>query len=150
MQKKRRRKSHAWAPLKVLYTCTRFFCSGFLHWSNICIQTIRLLSVFNFVLEFAHLLKFFHFFGGDSVDTESHFQSTEPAPSETPLRLYQHRVRLHVNGVNAGWWNFRKCWCLLSWLSWRGVSLCIDSVDGESHFASTECAVDESSQNRHT
>ncbi len=85
-------------------------------------QIIRLLSVFDFVLEFADLFDFFYTFGGDSVDAESHSPSTESTPSETPCRLSQHRVRFHVNWVNAEWWNLRECWCLLRWLSWRGVS----------------------------
>jgi hypothetical protein len=59
-------------------------------------QIKRLLNFFDFVLEFANLLKFFTF-GGDSVDAESHSLSTESTPSETPRQLSQHGVRLQVN-----------------------------------------------------
>jgi hypothetical protein len=61
------------------------FCSGVLHRSNLYgLFRIRLLSIANFILEFAYV---FFSFGGDSVDIESHSPSTEPTLSETPRRL---------------------------------------------------------------
>jgi hypothetical protein len=50
------------------------FCSRFLHLSNTYSQIMRLLIVFDFVLEFAELFKFFNI---------------------------RRQVRLHVNRVNA-------------------------------------------------
>ncbi len=129
------------------YTCMRFFCSGFLHIG----QIIRLLSVFDFVLKFANLLKIF-----------LHLKVTQLTPSLIPCQLSQHQVRPNVNWVNA------ECdststestrndeifvnvgafcvdsvdveshsaltqltWSLTPrWLSWRGVSLRVDSVCG--------------------
>ncbi len=107
----------------------RFFCSGFLHWSNIHTPNNKAFECFRFCTQIRNLFEFLTF-GGDSVDAESHSPSTESTPSETPCRLNQRRVRTHVNWVNAEWWNLRKCWCLLRWLSWRGVSLRVDSVCG--------------------
>jgi hypothetical protein len=61
-------------------------------------RTSSLLSVFNFVLEFADLFKFFlRTLGSDSVDTESHSPPTESMPSETPPQLSQRGVRLYAN-----------------------------------------------------
>jgi hypothetical protein len=48
------------------------------------------------------------------------------------------RVRLHVNWVNAEDTNIYEDFIILHWLSWRGVSLRVDSVDVESHLAFTQ------------
>jgi hypothetical protein len=74
---------------------------------------------------------------------------TESMRSETPRQLSQRGVRLHVNGVNArvrlhvNWintevTNIYEDFIIPRWLSWRGVSLCVDSVDIESHLALTQ------------
>ncbi len=132
------------------YTCMRFFVLVFCTDQTYMGQIIRFLSLFNFVLEFADSCKILTF-GGDSVDAESHSPSTVSAPSETPHWLSQHGVRLHINWVNAKWWNLRNVgafcidsvdveshsaltqlmWSLIPrWLSWWGVVLCVDSVWG--------------------
>ncbi len=54
------------------------------------------------------------------------------------VQLSQRRVRLHVNWVNAEYTNIYKDFIIPRWLSWRGVSLHIDSVDVESHLALTQ------------
>ncbi len=116
----------------------RFFWSGFLHWSNIYRQNNKAFQFFRICTLIRRLIQIFFTFGGDSVDAESLSLSTESEPSETPCWLSQHRVRLHVNWVSAEWWNLRKCWCLLHILSWRAVSLRVDSVDMEPHSALTQ------------
>ncbi len=74
---------------------------------------------------------------------------TESTRSETPCQLSQCGVRLHVNWVNAVDSNIYKdfiihtltrlTWSLtLCWLSWRSVSLSVESVDEEWDSASTE------------
>ncbi len=60
------------------------------------------------------------------VDAESDSPSTEST-----------RVRLHVNWVNAEDNNYED-FIIPRWLSWRGVSLRVDSVDMESHLALTQ------------
>ncbi len=75
-----------------------------------------------------------------------HLPHTELTWSETSPQLSQCRMRLHVNWVNAEWDStstesvqkaptFTKL--IICWLSWRGVSLHVDSVDVESHLALT-------------
>ncbi len=144
------------------------FC--FLHWSNIYRPNNKAFECF-YICSFICWHSNFFTFGGDSFDAESHSPSTESTSSETIHWLSQHGVRLYVNWVNTEWWNLHKCWCLLRWLSWCGISLCVDSVDVKSHSVwlswrgvslridsvdrvshsvLTQCAEDESSQNRHT
>ncbi len=60
------------------------------------------------------------------------------AGSETQCQLSKRGVRLHVNWVNAEGNNIYEDFIIPRWLSWRGVSLCIDSVDMESHLALTQ------------
>ncbi len=74
--------------------------------------------------------------------------STESTRSETPRHwvnaewdstsLSQREVRLHVNWVNAEGTNIYEDFVMPGWLSWRGVSLRVDSVDVESHLALTQ------------
>jgi hypothetical protein len=64
--------------------------------------------------------------------------STESTRSETSHQLSQHGVRLHVNWVNAEGTIIYEDFIILRWLSWRGVSLRVDSVDVESHLALTQ------------
>ncbi len=64
--------------------------------------------------------------------------STESTRSETPRQLSQRGMRLHVNWVNAECTNIHEDFLIPRWLSWRGVSLCVDSVDVESHLALTQ------------
>ncbi len=135
----------------------RFFCSGFLHWSNIHRPNKKAFDCFSMLYSNSPTYSNFLTFRGDSVDAESHSPSTESTPSETPCRLSQRRVRLHVNWVNAEWWMLvpsaltQLTWSLIPrWLSWRGVSLRVNSVDGESHSAWTQCAEEKLYQNRHT
>ncbi len=61
--------------------------------------------------------------------------------------LSRRRVRLPINWVNAEWdststegTNIYEDFTITStqWLSWHGVSLRVDSVDGESHLAFTQ------------
>ncbi len=72
------------------------------------------------------------------VNTESDSLSTESTGSETPCQLSQCGVRLHINWVNAEDTNIYEDFIIPCWLSWRGVSLCVDSVDVESHLALTQ------------
>ncbi len=72
------------------------------------------------------------------VNAESDSPSTESRWSETPCQLSQCGVRLHGNWVNAEDTNIYKDFIIPRWLSWHGVSLCVDSVDVESHLASTQ------------
>jgi hypothetical protein len=72
------------------------------------------------------------------VNTKSDSSSTESMQSETPRQLSQRKVRLHVNWVNAEDTNIYEDFIIPRWLSWCGVSLCIDSVDVESHLALTQ------------
>ncbi len=67
----------------------RFFILFFCTDQTYVGQIIRLLGVFDFVLEFADLFKFLTFLS-DSVDEESHSLSTESTPSETPHQQTQH------------------------------------------------------------
>jgi hypothetical protein len=71
------------------------------------------------------------------VDAESDSPSTESTQSETTRQQSQRGVNLHVNWVNAEDTNIYKDFIILHWLSWRGVSLCVDSVDVEYHLALT-------------
>ncbi len=112
-------------------------------------QIIRLLSVFDFVLEFADLFKFFNI-----------WQWLCWRRVSFPRQLSQRQVRLHVDWVNAEWDSTstestrndeifvnvgafwvdsvdveshsgltQLTWSLtLHWLSWQGVSLGVDSV----------------------
>ncbi len=61
------------------------------------------------------------------VNAKGDSMLTEPQRSETPRQLSQLK-----------WWNLHTCWRLLHWLSWSRVSLRVDSVDMESHFALTQ------------
>ncbi len=70
--------------------------------------------------------------------TESHSSSTESRQSESPHQLSPPRVRLHVNWVNAEDTYIYEDFIIPRWLSWHGVSLCVDSVDVESHLALTQ------------
>jgi hypothetical protein len=72
------------------------------------------------------------------VNAESDFLSTMSTRSETPHQLSQCGVRFHVNWVNAGDINIYQDFIILHLLSWRRVSLGIDSVDKEWDSASTE------------
>jgi hypothetical protein len=74
----------------------------------------------------------------DWVNAESDSSSTESKQNKTPRQMSQHRVRLHVNWVNAEDTNIYEDFIITRWLSWRGVSLCVDSVDVESHLALTQ------------
>ncbi len=67
------------------------------------------------------------------VNAESDSPSTESTQSETPRQLGQRGVRLHVNWVNTEDTNIYEDFIILRWLSWRGVSFHVDSVNGESH-----------------
>ncbi len=64
--------------------------------------------------------------------------STESTWSETPRQMSQREVRLHVNWVNAEGTNIYEDFIIPRWLSWRRVSLCVDSVNMESHLALTQ------------
>ncbi len=57
-------------------------------------QIISLMSVFDFVLEFADLFEFFNIW---------RLAVTQLTPSLTPRQLSQRQVRLHINWVNAEW-----------------------------------------------
>ncbi len=72
------------------------------------------------------------------VDAESDSPSTESTRNQTPHQLSQSGVRLHVNWVNTEDTNIYKDFIIPHWHSWRGVSLCVDSVDVESHLALTQ------------
>ncbi len=72
------------------------------------------------------------------VDAESDSPSTESTWSETPHQLSQRGVRLHVNWVNAEDTNIYEDFIIPCWLSWRGVSLRVDSVDVVPHLALTQ------------
>jgi hypothetical protein len=91
--------------LKVL--SHEIFCSRFLHLSNTYRpKIIRLLNFFDFVLEFTNSFKFFNiqrWLSWHDVDAESDFPSIKSTRSETPRQLSQHRMRLHINWVNAEW-----------------------------------------------
>ncbi len=67
------------------------------------------------------------------VNAEWDSTSTESTQSETPRQLSQHGVRLHVIWVNTEDTNIYEDFIIPRWLSWRGVSVCVDSVDVESH-----------------
>jgi hypothetical protein len=69
------------------------------------------------------------------VDSEWDSPSTELTRSDTPHQLSQCRVRLHVNWVNTEGTNIYEDFIIPQWHSWHGVSLCIDSVNMESHLA---------------
>ncbi len=72
------------------------------------------------------------------VNAEWDSLSTESTWSETPRQLSQRGMRLHVNWVNAEGTNIHEDFIIPRWLSWHGVSLCVDSVDMESHLALTQ------------
>jgi hypothetical protein len=72
------------------------------------------------------------------VNAESVSLSTESTRSETPHQPSQCGVRLHVNWVNAEDSNITEDFIIPRWLSWRWVSLRVDSVDVESHLALTQ------------
>jgi hypothetical protein len=72
------------------------------------------------------------------VDSEWDSPSTESTRSETTHQLSQCGVRLHVNWVNAEGTNIYEDFIIPRWLSWRGVSLRVDSVDVESHLVLTQ------------
>ncbi len=72
------------------------------------------------------------------VDAESDSPWSESTRSETPHQPSQRGVRLHINWVNAEDTNISEDIIIPCWLSWRGVSLRIDSVDMESHLALTQ------------
>jgi hypothetical protein len=55
-----------------------------------------------------------------------------------PLQLSHCGRRLHINWVNTEGTNIYEDFIILRWLSWREVSLCVDSVDVESHLTSTQ------------
>ncbi len=123
-------------------------------------QIIRLLSVFDFVLEFADLFEFFNIwrwlswrrvsFPVNWVNAKWDSTSTESMRNETPHQLSQRGL------MKSSWMLVSSAltqlmWSLIPrWLSWRGVSLRVDSVDGESHSALTQCADEKLNQNRHT
>jgi hypothetical protein len=67
-----------------------------------------------------------------------HLPHTESMRSQTLRQLSQHGVRLHVNWVNAEDANIYEDFIIPRWLSWCVVSLCVDSVDVESHLALTQ------------
>ncbi len=64
--------------------------------------------------------------------------TTESMRSETPCQLSQRGVRPHVNWVNTENTNIYEYFIIPRWLSWRGVSLRVDSVDLESYSALTQ------------
>ncbi len=72
------------------------------------------------------------------VNAEWDSTSTESMRSETSRQLSQCGVRLHVNWVNAEGTNIYEDFIIPHWLSWRGVSLRVDSVDVESHLVLTQ------------
>jgi hypothetical protein len=72
------------------------------------------------------------------VNAEWDSTSTESTRSETPHQLSPRKVRLHVNWVNAEGTDIYDDFIITRWLSWRWVSLGIDSVDMKSHFALTQ------------
>ncbi len=67
-----------------------------------------------------------------------HLSHPESTQSETPRQMSQRRVRLHVNWVNAEGTNIYEDFLIPRWLSWRGVSLRVNSVEVESHLALTQ------------
>jgi hypothetical protein len=69
------------------------------------------------------------------VDAEWDSLSTESMQSETTCQLSQLGVRLHINWVNAEDTNIDEDFIIPRWLSCRGVSLRVDSVDMKSHLA---------------
>ncbi len=64
-----------------------------------------------------------------------HLIHTELMQSQTLRQLSQCGMRLQVNWVNAEYTNIYEDFIILRRLSWRGVSLRVDSVDMESHLA---------------
>jgi hypothetical protein len=66
-----------------------------------------------------------------------HISHTESTWSETFRQLSQRWMRLRVNWVNAEGTNIYEDLIILRWLSWRGGSLHVDSIDVESHLALT-------------
>ncbi len=74
-----------------------------------------------------------------------HLVHTESTQSQTLLQLSQCGMRLYVNWVNAEYTNIQEDFIILRWLSWRGVSLRVDSVDVEAHLALTQLTRNETS-----
>jgi hypothetical protein len=115
----------------------RFFCSGFLHWSNIYRPNNKAFECFRFCTWIHRLIQIFNIwwwlsccrvsFPVDWVNAKWDSISTESKQSETPRQLSQ-----------CGMMKSRKCWCPLHRLGRRGVSLRVDSVDMESHSALTQ------------
>ncbi len=116
----------------------RYFCSGFLHWSNIYRPNNKAFECFQFCTWIRRLIKKNFYIQQRLSWRQDSFQSTESMPSETSCWLSRRGVRLHGNWVNTEWWNLRQYWCLLRWLSWCGVSLWVDSVDMLSRSALTQ------------
>ncbi len=72
------------------------------------------------------------------LHTESDSASTESTRSETPRKLsqrrrHQHLKRFYHSALTQLTWSLTP-----HWLKWRGVSLGVDSVDGEKDSVSTE------------
>ncbi len=65
------------------------------------------------------------------VDAEWDFPSTESMRSETPCKLNQHAMRLHVNRVIIHGTKIYEDFIIPRWLSWCRVSHRADSVDAE-------------------
>jgi hypothetical protein len=57
---------------------------------------------------------------------------------KTHHQLSQRGVRLYVEWVNAEATNIHEDFIIPRWLSWRGVSLHVDSVDVETHLVLTQ------------
>jgi hypothetical protein len=90
-------------------------------------QIIRLLSVFNFVLEFADLFKFF-----------LHLAVTQLTQNLIPHQLNQHQVRHHVDRVNGEWDSMSTESTRNGEVFVNVGAFCVDSVDVESHSTLTQ------------
>ncbi len=138
----------------------RFFCSSFLHWSNIHRPNNKAFECFRFCTRICRLIQIFNIWRWLSwrrvslpvnwVNAKWDSMSTESMQSETPRQLSQRGM------MKSLWMLVPSALTQLTWslvprlLSWREVSLRIDSADGESHSALTQCAEEKLYQNRHT
>jgi hypothetical protein len=137
-----------------------FFVPFFCTYQTYIGQIIRLLRVFDFVLEFADLFVFFNIwrwlswrrvsFPVNWVNAKWDSMSTESSQSETPRQLSQRRMMISswmlvTSALTQLTWSL-----ILRWLSWCGVSLRVNSVARESHSTLTQCAEEKLNQNRHT
>ncbi len=112
------------------YTRRRYFCSGFLHRTNLYVRKNKAFECFEcYCWIHWHAQFFFHLVVAQLIWSPFPCQPPELMLSEAHCQLSQCGVRLHISWVNTERWIFVNIIAFqVESVDKESVSLCIDSV----------------------